>query len=412
MTYKGILMLIATAFSFSPWLFGQEVSLSMGSDYNRQVFYSLNDDEEYLLLDEDWDLAFDTSPFGTTIRSNDGKGMKVYLYANGDTADWSLIDTTGLSAWPVLYNSDTSWYTGAFNRSALDFDVGWGNYDPITHQILGDSIYLISMPEGNWKKFWIEGLIDGAFQFRYANLDGSDEVETAVAKSDFEGKLFGYFNLSDNETINPEPLVTSWDLAFTSYVAEVAPGAYYGVTGAFLHPMVQAARVFPVADPGSLVDYESASFSQAMNVIGYDWKQFDLATYSYLMTDSLCYFVQGQSGDIWRIIFTTFEGSETGNLSFEKDLLTVVDIEENDHMMIANVFPNPASDVLQVLFDVQSSNVDLFLYDNTGRIVRNASGWAHGFHVWQVNVSDLPSGMYTVLLNDGSQKVRRQVIIQ
>ncbi len=45
----------------------------------------------------------------------------------------TTIDTSGLSTWPVLYNSTDEWEEGAFNTHSYgSFDYGWGVYNIIS----------------------------------------------------------------------------------------------------------------------------------------------------------------------------------------------------------------------------------------------------------------------------------------
>jgi len=55
-------------------------------------------------------------------------------------------------------------------------DYGWGVYNTVTHNVTGDSIYVIKV--GNeLKKLWIikKVSINNIYHIRYANLDGSNE---------------------------------------------------------------------------------------------------------------------------------------------------------------------------------------------------------------------------------------------
>jgi len=82
-------------------------------------------------------------------------GSQLYCYPTGDTSDWESVDTVGMNSWKVLYNSPENWEDGAFNRNATGHpDYGWGVYNTVTHNVTGDSIYVIKV--GNeLKKLWI-----------------------------------------------------------------------------------------------------------------------------------------------------------------------------------------------------------------------------------------------------------------
>ena len=403
-TMRNSFLVLLTGFLFS--VEAQTVELSLSAGYNDQVFYGLTDGAAFSADNMNWDLAFDVSPFGTAIRINDGKGNRLYQYPLGSIADWDIVDTAGLSAsWFTFYNSDTSWYSGAFNATAEGFDVGLGLYDPLTHNITGDSIYFIQLLDGSWKKICILNLIDGNYNIRFANIDGSEEVETSIGKADYEDKIFVYYNLSEQQIVDREPAKSSWDITFGSYITELAPSVYYNVTGALINDGVEVARAFPVDDPLTFEDYSGEVFTQAANAIGYDWKVFDMASFTFLITDSTVYFVKDQAGNIWKILFTSFEGSSTGNFSFEKLLLSQpTAIESNATNSIElTIYPNPASDYINILFSAKSTGSIVSIVDLNGRILYSEHGNNASFNNWQVDISDLPAGFYTVVVEQDSQ---------
>ena len=64
-----------------------------------------------------------------------------------------------------LHNSDTSWNYGAFisTQSNDMFDYGWGVYNIQTHNIVGDSLFIIKTINGNWKKLFIKRKTSGEY---------------------------------------------------------------------------------------------------------------------------------------------------------------------------------------------------------------------------------------------------------
>ena len=85
-------------------------SISMGAGYADEVFYSLENGVLKTSPRSSWDIAFSTDPMSSTILVNEGYGIELYTYPSGDQAAWDDVDTTGISDWPLMYNSDTSWY--------------------------------------------------------------------------------------------------------------------------------------------------------------------------------------------------------------------------------------------------------------------------------------------------------------
>ena len=62
-------------------------------------------------------------------------------------------NSSNISNWQPIHNSDTNWFIGAFDKNSTSmFDMGWGIYNMVTHFVTGDSLYAIKTVNGNWKK--------------------------------------------------------------------------------------------------------------------------------------------------------------------------------------------------------------------------------------------------------------------
>jgi len=292
-------------------------SITMGSGYADEVYYSL---ENGILLSSPrsaWDIAFSTNPMSSTILCNEGYGVELYTYPSGDKSAWDAIDTTGISEWPAMYNSDTSWYYGAFDRNDTGHpDYGWGVYNTQTHDVVGDSLFIIRTSDGSIKKLFIEkrAAMTNSFSIKYGNLDEAGETRE-IPCSQYTSKNFIYFSLTSGEILDIEPESDSWDLLFTKYYDESIP---YNVTGVLTNNELETAEVRDT-DPG-LADPSTAVFSSHISIIGSDWKTFDMGTFSYVIEPDLCYFVK-KGDDIFKITFTGTDGSASGKIVFEKEKL-------------------------------------------------------------------------------------------
>jgi len=79
-----------------------------------------------------------------------------------------------------------------------------------------------------------------------------------------------------------------------------------------------------------------------------------------------------------------------------------------------NVFPNPVKDVLGVNFELPNSkNIALSVYDMTGKevIKRDAQTLMSGAQHLSIDVSDLHSGMYILMLRSGEQQTALKFVI-
>lgn len=383
-------------------------TVSLGEGLDNQAYYNLLDGAEENDLKNDWDIAFQTgSSFGTSILINEATGTELYLYP-GDTTDWSTLDTTGMIAnWSRLHNSDTSWDYGAFSQNQSGFDIGWGTYDMVTHNIVGDELYVIKLSNGDFQKVWIKNLIAGSYNFRHATLNNSMDMMHSLAKADFTGKNFGYFSLQTHSKKDKEPLAENWDLFFGQYTAFI-PSAYL-VSGVLLSAQTEAAKVYPVNDPSTYIDWQANPSSGAINTIGYDWKSFNMSTMQYEIADSTVYFVKNQHGDVFKLIFTHYGGSTTGDIVFEKTHIHFSGVESNEVKNEVVVYPNPANDLVTVVFE-SSENTTLQILDQNGRLVKQENlsnnAWNHN-----VNLSDLTSGLYLLRIVNNTGVSTKKLLI-
>lgn len=387
-------------------------SVILGPSYANQSYYQLESGEVKNFSNSQWDIAFDASGFGYSIRLNSSKGAILYKYPKGDFSSWKTVDTSGLYNWKALYDSDTSWSNSAFTSGEKGMNLGWGKYNIVTHQIHGDSLFVIKLTTGDYKKLFIEKLVGGTFSFKYADLDGKNEKIGAFKKSDFKNKNFGYYSLSTSNFVDQEPLNTLWDLVFTSYSSEVAPGMYYGVTGVLHNNGVEVAKAYPVASPEIYMDYASHSFTKEINTVGYNWKRFDRGSSKYILADSTCYFVKNNSGDIYRIVFTGFEGSRSGKINFSKEkVLTATSVVEfTDENQEIVVYPNPASEQISLVFTA-FENSKLRILSLSGKVMADKEIQV-GFQTQNINTDSYPSGIYFVNLLSGNQSTTKRLIIK
>ena len=176
--------------------------VSVGPGYTNQAFYSMTYGELSNVTNTDWDLAFQIRGFAASILVNSKRGVNVWK-TNTAESQWAYSttdDSTGIVSDPAyqLFNSDTSCDFGALNRTndaSNQFDLGWGVYDFITHVITGDSIFFIKLGPTDYRKLRIDNLAGGIYNFRFANLDGSNEVVTYLNKTNLPVKLFGYSSI-------------------------------------------------------------------------------------------------------------------------------------------------------------------------------------------------------------------------
>ena len=375
-------------------------TVSMGTGYSNENYYSLSSGDEVSVVRDNWDIAFASNGLGSsssTIRVNGSIGTELYLFSN-DTADWATLDTTGFQ-WSQLINSETDWSTGAFQNQtpASGLDLGWGTYNTITHIVSGDRIFLLKLANGVYKKLIIDQLTGGQFTFHYADLDGSNLVETSVSKSNYDGKNFGYYSLQNNASLDREPLADSWDLLFTKYVVDLGGGYLYGVTGVLANAGIEVAQANNVNNVLT-ESWQGHTFEDNIGTIGWDWKSFNMTTFAYEMEDSLVYFIEDETGNIYKVIFEGFGGSATGDFIFTKELVNAVGLSEFKSQIL-NVYPNPASGIINVIFSSNDNEIGLSIVDLSGRTVASRELNVNaGMAQESIDISHLNSGVYLLTL--------------
>lgn len=395
-------------------LFSQNQSISLLPSYTNQSFYSLENGEVANLNNTDWDLAFSTATMSSSIRINAGVGTELYSYPLGDTTDWNTFNSSNLSNWLPIYNSDTNWFVGAFDKNSTSmFDMGWGMYSMITHHVTGDSLYAIKTVGGDWKKLWIQKLANDEYTFKYANLDGTNEINTSVSKLNYSDKNFIYYSLDQNSVLDREPNSIDWDITFTKYITPVQ-GMPYGVTGVMSNDGVQVAQVDNLPDPNSYSDFSQHSMSTEINTIGYDWKSFDMSTFSYSVEPYRCYFVKDLKDKVWRIIFTSFEGSSTGNIEFNtQEITSSTSISElQSDISTFEIYPNPITDNnLTIVFDNSFNETHLEIFTVTGKQVFDKNINGAGFQAKSFSLPNLDKGLYIVSISSRGNSLQKKLLI-
>jgi hypothetical protein len=294
-------------------------SISMSAGYANDIYYRLSDGLITSVPRANWDMAFCVSPREAAILTNTTSGVELKVYPTVSGWNWSdPIDTAGYSGWAPLYNSDTTWTEGAFNMNATGHpNYGWGVYDVNTHNLTGVALYIIKTRAQSYKKIWImEKLSAGQkFTFRYSDLDGSNEktINLDLAGSK---KNFVYYSIDTDEKIDREPDNDKWDVLFTKYIDK---SINYPVTGV-LQNIAVTAQESTDTDPASRV-FPSAGFLTNISTIGSDWKVINMQTYQYTIDDTRVFFVKDLTEAVHRITFKTFEGSTTGNITFDVSTL-------------------------------------------------------------------------------------------
>lgn len=372
----------------------------MQANQTNDVYYSLKTGTSGNPVLTNWDIAFYTNPFSDGIITNDGSGVVLYSYPNGDSSAWSTVDTNGLSTWTKMFNADTNWQFGAFNKNAQGHpDYGWGVYNQVTHNLTGDSIFVIKLVSGQFKKLRILKKESAAnvFYIRFANLDGTNQTDASINCSTAASKLFLAYSITNNATVDREPLKADWDLKFTKYMF---PG-YGPIQGVLTNEKIAVAKRFPL-DTASNV-YTNLNYDTAhINTIGYSWKSMGV------VKDSLVYFIKDRQGNIFKFIFESYS-TPTGKIGFRKvKLLDVGGISNSVNSLSSSViYPNPAANNFSLIIDnKETENITTTIYDLSGKQVlnRNLGELPVGLNAIDFDTFGLKNGLYFMQISNGKSQ--------
>lgn len=397
-------------------VFAQEEKVVVtGAGYADDVYYSLENGTVSSVARNNWDLGFTTSSFSVSILANHSSGVEVYTYPMGDTADWATLDTTGM-VWTPMFNSLETFDEGAFSANASSHpDYGWGTYNMSTHNITGDSLLVIKTVAGDYKKLSIikRGSMANTWDFKYANLDGSEEQIVMLNSGDYKSKSFVYYTMDSLAVadsmaiIDREPAKGDWDLLFTKYTDNVNYSPASDVSGILTnedHIEVQEGRETAL-DQATYVSFQDTSFSSNIGVIGYDWKKLNFQTFTFDLIDTVVYFIKTYTetdSAYYKLYFTGFTGQSEGKYTFMQEKLSLVSSRDFGAIKMLQVYPNPASDYLNVVLD-HSGESSLQIIDMAGRTVFTNLYNTSGFTNLVLDINHLNSGLFFLKVNTGDE---------
>jgi hypothetical protein len=367
--------------------------------------------------------AFPNNPIsGTSMRYNGGAGMKLYRVPGKTAADYNAaLDTSGMSSWTNLTDPDTTWDIGAFNanKSSDIFNFGWGTYNQNSHDVVGDSMYLLKIynsPGFFYKKFIIERLAyDTLWMFKWSNIDGTSPDSVTINKKDFAGKNFVYLNVLAKNVLDNEPLSSNWDLLFGRYATNVTLFSQtindYPVVGTLSNIGVQVAEARGVDKTTAHNFTYRDSYTNNISEIGWDWK----AALTSALVDSLSYFVKAKDNNIYKLIFTYYGGNANGKIAIAVQGLGTSIKKVNPYASSFAVYPNPASTTATLIFSntVGDKQQTIRVYDMAGKQwITSTIESVSGLNTSEIDLSNLPKGLYIISLFAGDYPAQQRLLVK
>lgn len=391
-------------------------SVEMGASYSNQMYYKLIDGAKTSQPASEWHLGFSTNVQSVTIITNAGvpasgmgaTGMSVSVWPNGTNADFATVDTAGFYTWPKLYNDSLDQELGALNQNSIGgMDYGWGKYNISTHQVLGDSVYIIKIGDDCFKLDIIKR-VGETYTFRYANVSDNSEGTpiTINAITDYGTKYFVFYNLVDGQIKDIE--LADWDLWAVKYhdwYNNSAPDQ--AVTGILVNPKWDVA----IVDAGSgnqstNTDFSTGVFENKKNNIGQHYKWLNQA-YAWEVTDAKVYYLKNAAGEVWKWYPTYFGGAANGKTRFYKEQVAFAGVETLITQFV-DIYPNPVNDQLTVAFEGKGATTSIIVRNQMGQTITSESiNTVDGINQHKIDLSSLSTGMYFVeLVQNGLSTVK------
>ncbi len=395
-------------------LMSQVDQVSIGASYTQQAYYKISTGEVTQVPNDAWDISFssagiqDGGVFINESASLTETPLKVFLSTETDWAT-AITDLSPFVDSMVLYNPEVSWTQGAFNsirNPNMPFDYGWGNYNPMSNSVQGDKIFVIQKRDESYIKFQIQQLIGEDYTFRYADLDGSNEVSYTISKNLSEGVSLVYFSFETGDMVD---LPTDYDLIFHRYTTPLADddGVFipYNVTGVLLAPNTEAAIADGV-DPATVMESDyTDQYTDSLKVIGHDWKIFDFVS-DWMIDENRAQFVRTSEGDVYKIVFFDYEGAMTGTTTLEKTLVgTSSTVDQSIEELGLSIYPNPSTDFITI--EGQQDDIRVFIYDSSSSLIQTENITQSS---QKINLQDYQSGMYYILIQ-GKDYITSQPLI-
>lgn len=411
-------------------------TISTETGYLKNVYYSLENGSAGTAAADNWHIGFSTSRFSPSIITNSAdKGVKLYVIATDTTLFGTNLTSKladSVTAHPMsLYNSNTTWETGAFNQTTAA-TYGWAAYDMSTHWLQGRTIFGLISGTDSFQVFISRKETTPAgsapvYVFKVAKIDGSNPVTKTfnVSASPYAGKNFAYYNIATDAFLDREPATTAWDFVFSNYndANVVFANTQYKVFGVINNEKLKVARIDTTDQFDNLV-YSAYAYDSLNNSIGRDWKAAGQG--GVTMTDSLSYFIKVNNGDVWQMVFTAHNSgtvtTDPGLVALKKrKVYTFVDTPTsvnniNAALSTVALAPNPAQGgYTHLIIDAKKAvnNVTITIADINGRIVfQEQKNIQNGFQQFPIRTGNFSAGMYMVNIQGEGIRNTQKLIVQ
>jgi hypothetical protein len=423
----GLTLSLANTATAQTWL---NDSVTMGVNKVNDVYYSCANGTVKTENNLNWILAFSMGSQTAGVWANQATSAGVtVLNPHKSAASWASISLADTATSTLQLNGETSWGTGALNvnkNPGAQFDFGWGTYDLASHNVYGDSIFIIGKG-GQFYKFIVDSL-DGTTQTYYTRIAGLTMPFPTISNVFAKGTKYAKSNMM-HITLAPglkdtlrDPDNTSYEMIFTKYMGltslQGGGSAIYPLVGVLTNSKISSTAV---ANPNfdtvlGATGIAGLTFTKAINNIGAAWKIFDGTTYS--IAPDLSYVVKGTAADsnnYYQIKFTDYV-SANGLIKFAKRKINfpaaVNTINNITSTMV--IAPNPvANNATVILESTQANTANMQILNTQGQVLYNAPITVNAaLNAYNINTSAWATGQYFVTIIGSNIKVTQAITKQ
>lgn len=279
----------------------QTATVEMGEERHNEIWYSLSD-QTYDVTDGSlWDLGFSCQPGTHHIIINNGNDAWLH---RGDTGTFAEILKVPSIGWK--YDAPS----GHKDSTALGT---WCNYrfNSFHHRYILDRG--MNFPAGQrYIKFMLDDSDADQYVLLWGRLD--DFVPNRVVIKRDPTRNYVYFGFGKQQVVQAEPRQRDqWDVVFRKYKTRIPePGTGkpydYVVVGCMLNPNnTECAELnnvdFEKIDRTSVT---ASDFSHNDDVIGFDWKTYDLVSGKYIVNYRRVFVLKTHSGRWFKLRFVDY----------------------------------------------------------------------------------------------------------
>jgi hypothetical protein len=273
----------------------ETVQIEIGYPYTYQVYYDCGTNSVVKTNTKyDWDLSFECTPSGFHVLVNTAKG--IFVSNEGNVPFSSVTSTTGVT-W--------LWDAPSGNLDSTAF----GNWQATNNVYIVDRQYNASGGHIGYKKIQIQSVDNLSYTFKYADLDGNNEITYIINKD--ASRNFIHFNFDNGgQTLFLEPNKNNWDLLFSNHYHKFSN---LPLPFVLTQVLTNKSNGVLVAEDNNnnffnitLKDTSNYTFTNIWDEIGYDWKIRDSQNNSFTIDAKKSFIVKTTEGLFYKIRFIDF----------------------------------------------------------------------------------------------------------